>query len=413
LPVPRQAAAQGRAATWRGTNPEVSVMAIVRKDRVLLVVLSDRLSGLIEKGEITPRYYNPGELFHEVHLLLTNDDAPDTKILQETVGGARLFVHNLPAGRSLFWKSACWRPRLLRNWALSGVEMARRIRPDVIRCYGNNLNGFLAAQMRRALGTPLVISLHVNADEDLRGRAKTFSERLLSYAALGIEEESLRAADLVLPVYEPIVPYLEKRRIAPYRVCYNFLNATDIRRKSDYRIRSNAKLIGVGRQFAAKNPRNVLSALKELPGVSLTLVGNGPLHGELRSLAAKSGLGGRVVFVPRMENDALCRSLPEYDLFVAHSEFFEIGKAVLEALLAGLPVVINRRQGRPVPEFRDGVVRLVPDSPEGYLSGIRTLLANEEARRQLGTTAWTVAQGKYAPAVTEAVYAKVYRSFLN
>ena len=43
-------------------------------------------------------------------------------------------------------------------------------------------------------------------------------------------------------------------------------------------------------------------------------------------------------------------------MFVVHSDIWEVSKSVLEALLAGLPVIINRRKGEPVPEWRDTIL---------------------------------------------------------
>src|SRR5580704_18008108 len=40
----------------------------------LFVIVPDRLSALVSKGEVTQRYYNPGNLFRVVHLFMTNDD---------------------------------------------------------------------------------------------------------------------------------------------------------------------------------------------------------------------------------------------------------------------------------------------------------------------------------------------------
>lgn len=40
----------------------------------LLVIISDRLSHIIKKGELIDRYYNPGDLFKHVHILMTNSD---------------------------------------------------------------------------------------------------------------------------------------------------------------------------------------------------------------------------------------------------------------------------------------------------------------------------------------------------
>ena len=93
----------------------------------LLVIVPDRLSDLAAKGEITERYYNPGDVFDEVHLLMVNDDSPDPDTLQVTVGRARLVLHNLPLPERMLKRTAGYRPRLLRRWAEPGVQLARRL----------------------------------------------------------------------------------------------------------------------------------------------------------------------------------------------------------------------------------------------------------------------------------------------
>src|ERR1039457_3954230 len=120
--------------------------------RPLLVIIPDRLSALLSKGEITDRYYNPGDLFRDVHIVMTNDDTPDPLSLQRTVGSARLHLHNLPAGNSLFVKTLGWRPSLLADWGHRAVELAERIRPALVRCHGVSINAYAAHQIKRSLG---------------------------------------------------------------------------------------------------------------------------------------------------------------------------------------------------------------------------------------------------------------------
>ena len=43
----------------------------------LMVIIPDKLSSLIEKGEVTERYYNPDNFFSEVHIVLTNKDTEE------------------------------------------------------------------------------------------------------------------------------------------------------------------------------------------------------------------------------------------------------------------------------------------------------------------------------------------------
>ena len=139
------------AAAARGRT--VPVGANERLAGPLLVLITDRLTQLINKGEVTDRYYNPGDLFTDVHLVLCNDDAPDPRALQRMVGTARLTVHTLPAGISLFARTIGWRPTLLKNWAAGAVTLAREVRPSLVRCHGASINAYAALMIRRALGT--------------------------------------------------------------------------------------------------------------------------------------------------------------------------------------------------------------------------------------------------------------------
>ena len=61
-----------------------------------MVIISDKLSVLVEKGEITERYYNPKEFFDEVHIIALNNDEVDVKKIAKTVGIAKLFVYHCP-----------------------------------------------------------------------------------------------------------------------------------------------------------------------------------------------------------------------------------------------------------------------------------------------------------------------------
>ena len=380
----------------------------------LLVVVSDRLTDLISKGEITTRYYNPGEVFDEVHILMTNDDRPDLDAVRTMVGRAVLHLHNLPAGAGLFATTLGWQPWLLGRWAGRGVELARAIGPNLIRTYGNSLNGFLGARIAMDLQVPLVVSLHTDPDE-LRDRASVRRDWLewLTYNRLvALEIATLRAADWVLPVYQPIGEYAARRGAARVEVCYNVINPDHLRRKECYALHVPARVASVGRQIPGKNPGNLIRALASLPDAELTLIGDGPLHDGLRRLAADCGVTDRVVFHPRLSNDEICRLLPDFDLFATHCEFLGIPKAVLEPLLTGLPVVINRRRGSPVPEFEGDWIRLVDDTPEAYRQALHDLLSDDVEREALGRRAYAHAAERWAPERTEQRLADVHRQAL-
>ena len=139
----------------------------------LFVIVPDKLSELIEKGEITKRYYNPGDLFENVHLILTNSDTPNLEVMQKTVGSAKLYIHNVHSGKRLFFLSLFYREYLLKIWSKSFIKLAKKYRPNLIRCHGASLNSFAAAEIKKKLNIPYLISLHTNYDEDQRKRASS------------------------------------------------------------------------------------------------------------------------------------------------------------------------------------------------------------------------------------------------
>ncbi|KRR18498.1 glycosyltransferase family 4 protein [Bradyrhizobium retamae] len=385
----------------------------------LLVLIPDRISDILVKGEYQPRYYNPGEVFDEVHVLSTTPDNPDLAAFQRTVGSAKLHLHFHPEDPTLIssWPGIFQR-RALNRWARGGVELAKRIGADLIRCHGADWNTFLASRIRFALGTPYVVSLHINPDVNAvrrilkpglsRGEARhnAFFEYL--------EHEGLAHADLVMPVYKPIMPYLTRHGIERARVCYNVLNGDHLRRKTNYQLGAVPRIICVGRLLDEKDPSPIIRAVASIPKLELLVVGDGPKRGALAALAIELGVADRVKFSPAIANDDLCKMLPEFDLFVVHTEYWELNKSVLEALLTGLPVVINRRRGEAVPELENAdFVRTVDNSAASYHDALTELLNDHAKREALGRAAYAHAQEHWAPATTEAVYAEVYRGFLN
>lgn len=384
----------------------------------LLVIVPDRISDILIKGEYQPRYYNPGEVFDEVHILTTTDDRPSLAALQRTVGRAKLVVHNHPEDLTLANRRLGWlRDFRLRQWAKRGVDLVKDICPELIRCHGADWNAYLASRIKIELGIPYLVSLHINPDiNPVRRIAKprlTAVEQRHNAFYEHMERIGLCNADLVMPVYRPIVPYLKRLGVERVEVCYNALNGSHLRIKADYALRSPARIIYIGRLFQDKNPDNIMRALARLPGTIFTIVGDGPIRPQLEQLAMDLGIAERVIFRPAVANDELCELLAEQDVFAVHTEYWEISKSVLEALLTGLPVVINRRIGEPVPELEGDFVRMVENTEDAYFQALDHLLTDHEARSALGRRALAHARANWDPTITESKYASTYRSFLK
>lgn len=391
----------------------------------LLVIIPDDVNVLLAKGEYPERYYNPGNLFDEVHILITNAVVPDADKLQFTVGSAKLHVHNLPVphiprpfGRISLIPHigfqrvfARWR---LRGWVEQGLNLAEQIQPQLIRCHGSYANTYLGRKIKQKFDIPYLVSLHINPDEDKRARYtwhKHFFQRMLVELSLVFEREALQNADKVLPVYQPILDYLKRLEVERVQVCYNMLNIEHLIQKTDYTLHSPPRIISVGRQFAEKNPDNLIRAVAKLDA-ELTMVGDGEYHQHLKDVAKECGIADRVHFLKAISNDELCAMLPTFDIFATHSEYWEISKSILEPLITGLPIIFNQRLGKPVPELQGDWIHLVENTVDGYYNALQTLLTDDAKREALGRRAYNHAQNRYAPPVTEAVFVDIYRDFV-
>jgi len=132
----------------------------------------------------------------------------------------------------------------------------------------------------------------------------------------------------------------------------------------------------------------LIRAMKELPGAHLALIGEGSQRGEMISLARELNVSDRVTFTGRVSRKELWAYLMKACLFVmpTRASFHEgLNRAVLEAMLCGLPVVVTRTGG--LPELVvDGVNGFVvePGDVKGLVRAITTLLHNPKLRESMG-----------------------------
>jgi glycosyltransferase involved in cell wall biosynthesis len=285
-----------------------------------------------------------------------------------------------------------------------------------VRCHGADWNIVLAREIRRVLGIRYAVSLHINPDVNpprcWPGPDLTPAQREHNDFYERIQRDGLRAADCVLPVYQPILPFLERIGVTRREVCYNVLDGARLRPKQSWALSSPARILSVGRLFDDKDPSAIVRALHQLPGAELTVVGDGPKRPQLEALVKREGLAERVHFRPAVRNAELCEMLADFDIFAVHTEYWEINKSTLEALLVGLPVVINRRRGEPVPELQGDHVLLVDNTPQAYAEALGRLLRDHAFREALGRRALDHARERYAPERTEAHVVEVYRRLL-
>lgn len=147
------------------------------------------------------------------------------------------------------------------------------------------------------------------------------------------------------------------------------------------------RLIFVGRFVPVKGLRLLIEALSrladELPGLTLTLVGDGEDRAVIEAAAAP--LGDRVRFTGYLSQDAVARELKSADIAVLPSFAEGVPVFLMEALASGLPVIATRVAG--VGELvEDGTSgRLVPPGDVDALTdAVRALATDPERRATMG-----------------------------
>jgi len=148
---------------------------------------------------------------------------------------------------------------------------------------------------------------------------------------------------------------------------------------------SRRLLLAVGRLAPEKGLDLLLEAFARLQRRfdtwDLTILGDGPIRGELEAAVSRHGLEGRVS-LPGAISD-VARYYHAADLFVLPSRYEGFPNALCEAMSWGLPVIAADCHSGPREITRDGLDgRLVPPDDVAALAGAMEELISDEAERQ-------------------------------
>ena len=179
---------------------------------------------------------------------------------------------------------------------------------------------------------------------------------------------------------------------------------------------ADALVVTVGHLTAVKGHRYLLRAaaevLKQMPGVSFVLVGDGPLRQELQSTAEALGIHERVKFLGYRKD--VERILKAADVFALSSLREGTSIAILEAMAAGTPVVATAVGGNPevIQNGRSGL--LVPaENPNSLAEAIVRVLTNPELASSLVKEARERVESEYSAEGNLARLKNLYREVLK
>jgi glycosyltransferase involved in cell wall biosynthesis len=148
-------------------------------------------------------------------------------------------------------------------------------------------------------------------------------------------------------------------------------------------------------------------AQREVPGLRLIVVGDGPERAALEAQADRLGLGRAVIFAGARRDVA--GLLAALDVAVLASDFEGTPLALLEYMAAARPIVATRVGGIP-DVLQDGVTGLLvpPRDVAALADALVSLLREEDRRESLGAAARDLQQREWTIDATVAALSALY-----
>lgn len=340
----------------------------------LCVFPGDSLATLYKKGEIKPRYYNPENLFSEIHFFTFVDSDIEPSKIQIVAGDAKVFIH--PVGKV--------KPLKLKKTIQKVTELIREIKPGVIRTFQATFQGYVAAKAAKQLGIPLVLSLHTNYD-DLRNNMLKYKQykqwAIYNYTKRFIEPFVVQNATKVICVYEFAAKYARKYGAKDVEIIYNKVYPEAFEKAKPAMKTKLPLVITVGRMINGKNQHVLIQAVEKLP-VHLLIIGDGPNMQQNQNLIKELKIQDKVTIIPSVPNT----KLPEYYkgayLFALSIEYGGVAIPVLEAMCAQIPVIVSKplEDGS---EIANEVGIVVENNPTAFETAINQLLSDKKLYAQL------------------------------
>ena len=145
-------------------------------------------------------------------------------------------------------------------------------------------------------------------------------------------------------------------------------------------------VLSAGRLEVLKRPELLVRAAVHLPeGLRVVIVGRGPLESQLRGLAERLGVAGRVEFRGHVPEEELKRLYATCGAVFYAPYDEDYGLVTLEAFHCRKPVVTTTDAGGPLEFVRDGETGFVaPPEPEPIAACLTRLIEDPGLAREMG-----------------------------
>lgn len=198
-----------------------------------------------------------------------------------------------------------------------------------------------------------------------------------------------------------------------HRVIHNGVDVDRLHRFQKKEYGQVDSLVTATRLIPRKNLATVIDALRKLPELEFTIVGEGPARDELETRVEQRGVEERVTFAGYVQDrQDVYRILSRADGFVLPSWSEGFCVAVAEAMALGLPVIVSD-----IPVFHEVVgkagVFVDPGSSKELAEAIQRLVENPEEAKRRGIANRRRISGHFTLKDAASKYVEAYREVLG
>lgn len=351
-----------------------AVLAPVRRVALFAEAFLPKFDGVSKTALLTLRYLQ--QTGREV-LVFAPDTAP-TRI------GPSPIIPVPSLGLPLYPESRLALPNFAVGTYLEEFE------PDLIHLFSPVLLSMSAALAGRQLGIPII----ANYQTDLPGYADQYGYPLLNPPI----REGLRLihnlCHLTLAPSTATIRQLRAwgfHRVHRWGRGVNGQRFNPARRSAAWRERllagrpKDSLLVLYTGRLAREKRLDLLLDVARLPGVALTIIGDGALRKEIEAEFS----GTATVFTGYLFGDDLAQAYASADVFAFTGTNETFGQVVLEAMASGLPVIVPDRGGVTDMALPGQTGLVCSETPQAFAAAVRLLRDNPALRQRL---AWGARQ---------------------
>ena len=347
----------------------------------LLIILNERISDWEDKGELIENYFNPKNYFDNITILnLVKNENVSNKTLRKLCGKAKfkIFVCKNRVLTNKIFQFFC--PMFIIKKIISQEFIfLKSEKLNIIQSIGDGFSAYVSAVMSEVFKVKFFLSIHTVVNSFIFYKFLSLREKIIFIFYYRFKKFSYSRATLIIAVYKSIYDQFNDENKKKVRIIYNGISVNKNNIKSNYTSKKKFELITVGRLIKGKSLENIIKSIIDIKDIKLTIIGNGPLKKKLLFLVKYYKIENKVIFKEKLKNVELIRSLKKFDAFICNTQYLEFPKTIIEALLVGLPIIVNS-ESKKIEEYKDLNIFWAENNPSSYKKTIEKVMVNIKMR---------------------------------